>query len=100
MPSPYTPTKFSTHQTLVANAIDTVTFATDYQFVEVLNRDATNLIYFTADGSAPAIAADGTDVVSPGDSLKVPASVDTNTPNSTVVKLISAGAAAYSIRCS
>lgn len=99
MPSPYTPSKLSTHQTLVANAVDVVTFPFDTSFVEVLNWDATNKIYFTADGTTPAIAADGTDVVGPGDSLRIPAPVDSS-PNSTVVKLISSGAAAYSIRLS
>lgn len=95
----YTPTKFSTHQTLTAATVDTVTFPFDTSYVEVLNRDATNPIYFTADGTTPSVALDGTDVVGAGDSLRIPAPVDA-TPNATVVKLISAGAAAYSIRCS
>ncbi len=98
----YTPSKPSTHQTLTANTTDTVTFSADYQFVEVLNRGATDPIYFTADGTTdPGIASDGTDIVMPGDSLRIDASLASQpTPNSTVVKLKSAGAMAYSIRCS
>ncbi len=95
----YTPAAATTHKTLTAGAPDTVTFPADYLRVEVFNRGTTDAIYFTVDGvTAPAIAADGTDVVMPGDSLVVDATA-AGTANSTTIRLISSGAMAYSIRC-
>lgn len=83
----------SQHQTLTANTVDTVTLNADFDEVEVLNRDTTSLIYFTADGSTPTVSGAGTYVVPAGGSLKVAVPTSGNS----VVKLISAGAAAYSV---
>lgn len=83
----------SKHATLTADAVDTVTLG--YRgTVEVLNRSASDYIYFTNDDSAPAVDGDDTFVVGPGQSLLVGAS---NVGSNEVVKLISAGAAAYSV---
>lgn len=89
------------HKTLTAGTVDTVTFPADFPFVEVENRDTTEL-YFTADGqTAPSVLGDGCYRVGPGDSLRVDASLKSQpTPNSTVVKLISASAVAYSVTVS
>lgn len=92
----YTPTLSTTHQTLAAATVDTVTFAADFQRIEILNRDTAADIYFVVGFSAPTpvVLADGTFVVQAGQSMQVDAS---DSHAGTTVKLISAGAAAYSI---
>jgi hypothetical protein len=89
----YSPTNGSTHQTLTGATVDTVNLPSDFQSVEVLNRDSTSTIYFTVDGTTPTVAGDGTLVVLPGAALSQAVSGAGNT----VVKLISSGAAAYSV---
>lgn len=94
----YTPAGVSTHPTLTPSTVDTVTFTVDAQAVEVLNRDAAGTIYFTTDGSTPAVpttppVGDGSYVVPAGQALIV------NPPGAagTVVKLVSSAACAYSV---
>lgn len=99
----------STHQTLSANAADTVTVtvaaaddddaaatigpgarAFAYPLVEVLNRDASSPLYFTADGTAATVEGAGTYVVPAGGALTVEIEAAT-------VSVISAAAVAYSV---
>jgi hypothetical protein len=82
----------SKHATLTAATVDTVTLTQNYRQVEVKNRDASLVVYFTANGNTPTVAGDNTEVVSAGESVIV----DTDTA-SDVIKLISSGAAAYSV---
>lgn len=89
----YTATR-STHQTLTANTVDTVTVGPDYPSVEVKNRATTGAgISFTVDGTTPAVLGNDTYIVLPGESLVVPSPATTGD----VVKLISATADAYSV---
>jgi hypothetical protein len=88
-----TATGATTHPTLAAAAVDTVTLPADYQAVEVLNRDSAATIYFTVDGTTPGVAADGTYVAPPGQGVNVPVPTSGNT----VVKLTSSATAAYSV---
>lgn len=101
----------STHATLTATTVDTVTLtviAADkaagapytevngvqtyhYNKAEVINRDAAALLYITVDGSAPTAAGDGTFVVLPGQTKIV------NLIVGQPIKLISAGTPAYSV---
>lgn len=84
-----TPT-LSVHATLSISTVDTCTFqGGDPAEVEVLNRGTTDPIYFTVGGATPTVAGDDTYVVLPGQGLVV--------DGSGVVKLISAGAMAYSV---
>jgi len=82
------------NKTLAAATEDTVTFARAEEYVEVYT-DGTSAIYFTVDGSAPAV--DG------ARSLLLPASPAVRTVKvprrdaPTVVKLISAGTPKYSV---
>jgi hypothetical protein len=88
----YTATRIK-HATLTAATVDTVTLAADYPRVEVTNRDATNPLYVRLDGAAPTVAGDDTLVVPPN-TYRV---LEVATAGNTVVKLISAGAAPYSV---
>jgi hypothetical protein len=82
------------HATLVASTVDTVTVTWGAsQQVEVANWGSARL-YFTTDGSTPAVGADDTFVVGPGGSLVVP----TPGMTSTAVKLICAAANDYSVQ--
>jgi hypothetical protein len=81
------------HKTLVANTVDTVTLDQDYSCVEVVNRAATGDLYFTVDGSTPAVAGAGTYIVRAGEAVEM----DLQTQGKTVVKLISTGALDYSV---
>ena len=83
------------HATLVAAAVTTLTFDEDYGVVEVLNVDGAAAVYFTVDGSAPAVAQTGSHVL--------PAAIggveiEPVTSGVTVVKLISAGTPKVSVR--
>lgn len=84
----------SVHKTLAAGVADQVTISGYRDQIEVLNRSASDYIYFTTDGSAPAVAGDNTIAVPPGGAVMVAAS---NESGAEVVKLISAGAPAYSV---
>lgn len=82
------------YATLAAATVDTVTFALDFDQVEVINRDGAAEIFFTVDGSAPTVGG--------ANCFLLPASVGaaivgvpTNGP--TVVKLISTGTPAYGV---
>lgn len=78
--------------TLVANTVDTVTFATNYGSAEVTNRATTGAgIWFRTDGTAPTVAGDDAYWVGAGQSL----TVDLGSADS--VKLISATADAYTV---
>lgn len=83
--------------TLTANVVDTVTLDADYTAVEILNRDGTAEIYATTDGGpTPTINGDNCDVL--------PAVIGALTLDATaygtatVVKLISAGTPAYTVK--
>ena len=83
------------HKTLVANTVATVTLDADYFEVEVVNVSGTAEVYFTTDGSAPAIGGDGSNVL--------PAAIgyvqlQPRTSGNTVVKLISSGTPRVSVR--
>lgn len=78
---------------LAANAVDTVTFADDVDSVEILHLDGTGRVYFTVDGSAPAVAGATSRVLLPGSAIIV----GVPTSGATVVKLVSAGSATYSV---
>lgn len=81
------------HKTLVAATVDTVNFSRDCDRVEIINRDGTAELYFTTDGTTPTVGGNNT--------LMLPAAigsyVTTAVGGLSVVKLISAGAPAYSV---
>jgi hypothetical protein len=79
------------HATLTANTVDTVTFASDVDGIEIKNR-GTDAIYATYNGVDPTVAGDDTLYIGAGESLIIPASTLGDT-----VKLISASATAYSV---
>ncbi len=90
------------HATLTAATVDVVTFAKAFKSVEVVNRSATDPIYATVDrGQAndivvtPTVAGDDTFYVGPG-GVRVIADDEFQAPVS-AVRLISAGAAPYSV---
>lgn len=77
---------------LEAKVMDVVTFSTHWPSIEVVNFDDTATIYYTVDGSIPALTGGGTSrSVAPGatDTVAV-------TPPITV-RLISAGTPAYTV---
>lgn len=80
------------HATLSAATVDTVTITETTTAVEVVNRSSSDTIYFTVNGTVPTSAGDDTFVVPPGGNLRVRSK---GTGRS--VKLISSGAAAYSV---
>ena len=86
----------SKHATLTANSTDTVTLGTASASVtprvEVLNRGS-DPIYFTTDGTTPAVAGDNTRVVLPGGGLVV----DLSPGAASTVKLIAVSAVPYSV---
>ena len=79
------------HATLVGSTVDTVKLQDPTSSVEVVNRDAALTIYFTVDGTDPTVAGDDTIVLPPSAVHHWLAPTDT-------VKLISSGAAAYSVQ--
>lgn len=84
------------HFTLTANTVKTFTLDSDFTEVEVTNVDGTAAVYFTTDGSTPAVAGDGSHVVTaaPGAFL----SLQPRTSGASVVKVISAGATKVCVR--
>lgn len=82
----------SKHATLAAATVDTVTLTVDYRQVAVKNRASSGSgIFFTVDGSTPAVLGDDTFLVLPGEELVV------SSLASDAVKLISATADAYTV---
>lgn len=67
----------SAHATLTSTTADTVTLATKHQFVRVVNRDATTLLYVRVDGVTAVAEADETFVVLAASSrrLRAPAAL-------------------------
>lgn len=78
------------HATLVATVVDTITFSGSGGDVRVRNRSTTADIYFTLDGETPTVLGDDNYYAGPGESVIV-------ATQQKVIKLISAGAAAYSV---
>ncbi|MEV5819292.1 hypothetical protein AB0L22_08965 [Micromonospora haikouensis] len=68
----------------------------NFDRIEVLNRDGSAEVFFTTDGTDPAIAADGCHVL-PAAIGAVEVADQTSGTNS-LVKLISAGSPAVSVR--
>lgn len=85
----------SRHVTLVASTVTTVTLDRQYGTVEVVNVDGTDAVYFTVNGTVPAVASDGT-IVLPAVIGGVDLAADSNSP--TVVKLISEGTPQVAVR--
>lgn len=83
------------HFTLVAGTVKTFTLDADYDEVEVTNVDGTAVVYFTADGSAPAVGADGSNILPAAIGFLT---VAPRTHGATVVKAISAGTPRISVR--
>jgi hypothetical protein len=88
-------------KTLVAAAVDTVTFATFRSQVEVVTDGAASL-YFTVDGSTPVAGAANTHYLPATASSKIvkcPAQHPSPgvKASGTIVKLISAGTPKYSV---
>jgi hypothetical protein len=84
----------STHGTLVANTVATVTFRADFgDTVTVLNRGAGD-IYLTLDGTAPTVGGANTSIVLANSTrtYKVASS-----QTALAVKLISSGTPAYTV---
>lgn len=79
------------HATLTGATVDTVKLQDPTSTVEVVNRDAALTIYFTVNGTDPTVAGDDTIVLPPSAAYHWLAPTDT-------VKLISSGAAAYSVQ--
>ena len=82
--------------TLVAATVSSITFARDWNVVEVLNVDGADAVYFTIDGTTPTVKGAGMQVLpkAAGAAIQVPVSVD----GVTVVKAISAGTPTISAR--
>lgn len=83
----------SKHATLSAGVVDTVTFASEWHAIEVLNRsrDAAHLVYFRCDGAAPTVTGEDAFVVRAGETLAL------NLFGSGVVKLVSPSSPDYSV---
>lgn len=89
----YNKTK-ATHQTTVANTLDIVNLAADYNQVEVLNAATTNIdLWARTDGVAPTVRGD--------DCVRIPAgsvaTLGAPDANATQVQLISSAAVDYSV---
>lgn len=87
--------------TLSANTVDTVTFADDLDLVRVVT-DGVAAVYVTVDGSTPAVADSGSFELpavagATAGKLCVSDVYEVPTGGGTVVKLKSAGTAAYSV---
>jgi hypothetical protein len=88
----YTPQR-STHQTLTPATADTVSLRLRHQAIEVLNRDATGVIYVREDGTTAVVGADDNFIVTAGQSLVIP----TDPTTTATLTLISSTACAYSV---
>jgi hypothetical protein len=82
---------------LAANTVDTVTldasvFGAPSVALAVVNRDATNPITFTVDGTTPTVLGDNFYVAAPGQTVVVPYSA------ASTVKLISTATSAYTVQ--
>lgn len=86
----------SAHQTLSASEIDTVTVTEPQIDIELTNRTGTSEIYFTIDGSDPTVGGESCFVLPAAVCSRVVSSDKFNTPTA-LIKLISAGAEAYSV---
>ncbi len=84
------------HQTLVAATVATVNLTTNGSRIEVVNRSGTAEVYFTTDGSTPTVGGNDCHVL-PAAIGAVEVADDTAGANS-VVKLISSGTPAVSVR--
>lgn len=80
---------------LTAATVDTVTFPAfgvfAYLAVAVTNRDTTNPIFFTIDGSTPTVGGDDCFCANVGQTVSLPF-------NGGAVKLISTGTSAYTVQ--
>ena len=86
-----------THATLTANTADTITLDVDYTRVEIVNRTGTAEIYATIDSAtAPTVAGNNCDVLPAAIGTLIVDSSAYGTP--TVVKLISSGTPAYTVK--
>lgn len=84
------------HVVLTANTVATVTLdGRDFSAVEVLNVDGAAAIYFTADGHAPTVGGDGSNVLPAAIGGLTVATVDGRAP---VIKIISSGTPRVSVR--
>jgi hypothetical protein len=83
------------HATLAAGVVATLVFDKDFDRVEVLNVDGTAEVYFTVDGTTPAVGATGTQVLP-----AVITNLEVEPPSNanTVVKLLSLGTPKVSVR--
>lgn len=87
----------SVHATLAASTVDTVTLDADYAFVEIVNRDGSAEIYATVDsGVTPTVGGAGCDVLPAAMGSLVIDATAYGPP--TIVKLISSGTPAYSVK--
>ena len=101
MASTHTPVH-TTHPTLTANSIDTVIPSGHFDQLVIVNWDTTGKIYFTLDGSAPAVGADDSRVIGPGQALMAgqgswPSSTGPGGTPVKQVQLISSSACAYTV---
>lgn len=80
--------------TLVANQVDTVQFPDDVDEIEILSHDGVAPIYFTVDGSTPAVEGRGSRVL-PAAITSV--QVEPPTAGPTIVKIVSAGTPKVSV---
>jgi hypothetical protein len=92
----------SKHATLAGGTADSVTFARTFATVVVHNRGTADPIYFTIDDSVPTPGANDSYVVPPGHTkiLEDPGVRDVRPGQGIsvkVVRLVSAGAMAYSV---
>ena len=78
------------HATLSPGVVDSVTFTANPGVVEVMNRGTSAYLFFSVDGSTPAVGSDDTYVVGPGGALRVDLTLADN------VRLVSAAACDYS----
>jgi hypothetical protein len=83
------------HGTLVATTVTTVTLGQDWDYLEVVNRNGTAEIYFTVGGATPTVGGADCEVVPAAIGA---VEVKVNAAGPTVVKLISAGTPAYTVR--
>lgn len=63
----------STHQTLTTTTADTVKVTQWWDYIEVINKDASTALYFSQTDSTPTSAEAGTEYVAAGSSIIVPA---------------------------